>query len=98
MRFATVLFPALALLATPALAAPCGPRSSVTATLADKYGESVERRGLQNADAIIEVWTSAESNTFTILGTRSSGVSCVIAAGHYWSRIPLRPKPRGKVQ
>ena len=70
--------------AAPAYAAQCGPRETVVGKLSSKYSEKLTVGGLQklqNAAAVVEVWASTETGTFTVLVTRANGTSCIMAAG-----------------
>lgn len=64
----------------------CAPRDVVVERLNATYGEVFSGGGLQNADAVFEVWTSKSDGTWTILMTRSDGMSCVMAAGTDWRK------------
>ena len=72
----------------------CAERTTVTERLAGKYGEVFAGGGLKNAEAIFEVWKSAESGTWTIIMTLPNGQSCVMAAGTDW-RDGLPETPAG---
>lgn len=65
----------------------CGVRDSLVARLAEKYGEQQTGAGLGGANAMLEVWTSPETGTWTILLTRPNGVSCIVAAGRHWREV-----------
>ncbi len=74
----------MAATAPPAWAANCADRSTVVERLERKFSETLTVGGLQNnrqASTLVEIWSSAETGTFTILITRPDGVSCVVAAG-----------------
>ncbi|UWQ18526.1 hypothetical protein [Jannaschia sp. M317] len=71
-------------LAAPAQAQSCAPRDSMVKRLLDGYGENFAGGGLQNAEAVFEVWTSPDAGTWTILMTRADGTSCIMAAGTNW--------------
>lgn len=62
----------------------CGDRGVVIERLASKFGEAFAGGGLRNSQAIIEVWASEETGTWTILMTLPDGQSCVMAAGTNW--------------
>lgn len=63
---------------------PCMARESLIRMLEQNYGETQVGLGLQNATALIEVWNSEKSGTFTIFVTHSQGISCVILTGNNW--------------
>ncbi|MGC3938036.1 hypothetical protein ACOTTU_09510 [Roseobacter sp. EG26] len=68
----------------PAAAANCGPREAVIEKLKSKYAEHFTAGGLQTtrtSQTIVEIWSSPDTGTFTVLLTNPNGVSCVVAAG-----------------
>jgi hypothetical protein len=79
-----------ALLAAPALAQTyCAERTAIAERLTAGYAEQLVGGGMQSADGLIEVWTTATGATWTILMTRPDGISCVVATGTDWySRKP----------
>ena len=83
---ASLLF-GMAATAPPALAMSCAARDTVVGRLQSIYSEALTAGGLQSnrtATAMVEVWTSPESGTFTVIVTNPQGVSCVVAAGTDW--------------
>ena len=91
----------LVLLATslPAFSAgqpPCGARDAIVEKLSAGYGEAFAGGGLQNSNAIIEVWFSQEKGTWTILMTQANGMSCIMATGTNWREgFPAVKVPAG---
>ena len=67
--------------------AACGERSAVLTTLKGKYAEKPESMGLAGNGTVVEV-LSSEDGTWTIIMTAPNGVSCLLAAGDYWRRLP----------
>ena len=62
----------------------CGDRTSLLKTLSDKYKEVPRALGLSSSGkAMFEVYTS-KKGTWTILMTTTTGVTCIMAAGHSW--------------
>ncbi len=64
----------------------CAERDAVVARLADRYGETLQSIGLQSNSAVVEVYASADTGTWTILMTRPDGISCLIASGESWQK------------
>lgn len=62
----------------------CGDRSDILTRLEGKYSEAPVAMGLSNTGGVIEVLSSPEGNTWTIIMTDPNGLSCLIAAGEYW--------------
>lgn len=70
---------------------PCAAREQVVARLAERFGETLQSIGMRGADAMIEVYASEATGTWTILLTRPDGAACLIASGDAWEpRAPLR--------
>ncbi len=59
----------------------CAPRESVVDRLASKYGESRQSIGLGSNNAVVEVFASTETGTWTITVTMPNGLTCLVAAG-----------------
>lgn len=62
----------------------CGDRTDILTSLEGKYEEAPVAMGLSNTGGVIEVLSSPEGNTWTIIMTDPNGLSCLIAAGEYW--------------
>jgi|GEM_PF-710282 len=81
---------ALSLSAGAVFAGNCAPRETVVERLEDKFGEQLTSGGLNdNASKtnLVEIWSSAETGTFTVLLTQPNGVSCVVATGEDYFTI-----------
>jgi hypothetical protein len=72
----------------------CGARGEIGAALADGYGEARAGLGLAGNGAVVELFRSAEGETFTIIMTAPSGWTCLLAAGEDWEAVP--PPPAGR--
>ncbi|KPN62742.1 hypothetical protein SAMN04488527_12818 [Aliiroseovarius crassostreae] len=62
----------------------CAPRPDLVEKLSGQYREGLVGGGLQNHKELLEVWSSPETGSFTILVTHANGVSCIVAAGRNW--------------
>jgi len=67
----------------------CGKRTDVVQSLSAEYKESTTGVGLVNNGMVIEVLTS-KTGSWTILMTRTNGVSCVVATGNSWESVDLQ--------
>ncbi len=65
----------------------CGPRELVVNRLAEGYGETRQSMGLGANNAVIEVFASEESGTWTILVTSPNGTSCLVASGQAFETL-----------
>lgn len=83
---AAILFGA-ASTAPPALDAQtiCAPRAGLVAQLEMKYSEKLSAFGFQSSSQVMEVWSSSETGSWTLLVTRADGTSCVVASGMHWT-------------
>jgi len=84
--------------ATPAYAASCAKREIVIDRLQAKFSEQLTAGGLQStrsATAVVEVWASPETGTFTVMLTNAHGVSCIVASGTDWHADKPTPQPKG---
>ena len=66
----------------------CNPRADVLAHLAKKYREVPVAIGVTNKGALVEVLTTADGKTWTIIVTLPNGTSCLVAAGEGWRSVP----------
>ena len=67
---------------------PCGQRDTIVDWLAGKYKEAPVASGISSKGALIEVLSTEEGDTWTILLTAPNGTSCVVDTGQAW-----QPKP-----
>ncbi|MGR3540070.1 MAG: hypothetical protein ACU0BS_01390 [Hasllibacter sp.] len=86
---------AAALPATAIAQQVCGPRAQITAALQIHYGEETKGGGLQNGQAVYEVWASEDERTWTILMSRADGTSCIMASGTDWRDARVQDTPIG---
>ncbi len=81
---------AVILVAGPVLAQSgqnCAPRDVVVDRLAEKYGETRQSMGLGANNAVVEVFASDSSGSWTIIVTSASGVSCLVASGQAFEEL-----------
>ncbi|MEM7075549.1 MAG: hypothetical protein AAGA28_09490 [Pseudomonadota bacterium] len=71
----------------PAFASNCAPREMVIERLASKYGESRQSMGLGANNAVVEVFASEETGTWTITVTSASGMTCLVASGQAFEEL-----------
>lgn len=79
----------------PVHAANCAMRDVVVDRLEGKYSERLTAGGLQTSKSIMEVWSSDETGTFTVILTHPNGVSCIVASGTHWYVDEAQVKPAG---
>jgi hypothetical protein len=78
---------ALPIPATAQSAANCAPHALVVERLATKYGETRQSMGLGANNAVVEVFASDETGSWTITVTNPSGITCLVASGQAYERM-----------
>ncbi len=76
---------------SPALAAEgptCDKRPAVMSQLENKYSEKPVAIGVANNGGVVEVLTTKEGGTWTIVITLPNGMTCLVAAGEDWESFP----------
>ncbi|KUJ73810.1 hypothetical protein AVO45_14455 [Ruegeria marisrubri] len=59
----------------------CAPRPDVLQRLAETYGETRRGIGMARQGAVMEVFASDDTGTWTITVTLPNGLTCLLAAG-----------------
>ena len=75
------------LLALPSAAlaqSPCLPRDKMIDHLANRYNERPVSMGLEGSGKLIELFTTADGSTWTLVMSAPNGPACVVAAGVEW--------------
>ncbi|MBT9384809.1 hypothetical protein KM176_13145 [Pseudooceanicola sp. CBS1P-1] len=78
------------LAAPPLLAAdppPCAPRAVVIDRLHTAFGETPRSVGLGANNAMVELFASDESGTWTITATSPDGMTCLLASGEAYAAL-----------
>ena len=73
----------------------CAPRQVVLERLADGFGETRQSIGLGTNDAVVEVFASGETGTWTITVTTAAGVTCLVASGQSFETLAEALPPKG---
>lgn len=78
-------------------APPCGQRIAVIERLTTSYGETRQGIGLAANNAVMEVFASAKTGSWTIILTMANGMTCMIAAGENYETLsePLPAAGKG---
>ena len=74
----------------------CDKRAKVLGHLAQKYREAPVAVGVTNSGGLVEVLTTGDGNTWTIIVSNPNGMSCLVAAGEGWRRPSVREYPQPK--
>ena len=67
-----------------ASAAQCAARNKVLDMLRDKYSEAPVAFGVTSGGGLLEVLSSKDGATWTVLVTTPKGMTCMTAAGEGW--------------
>lgn len=68
----------------------CGARDAVLSTLAGTFGETRRGLGLAGNGAVVELFASAETGSWTVTVTLASGMTCLVASGEGWTAVDDR--------
>ena len=72
----------------------CGPRAAVIDHLNSQFSETRQSMGLGSNNAVIEVFASDETGSWSITVTQPNGVTCLVASGHQFERLSEDLPPR----
>lgn len=65
----------------------CDMREAIISDLKNGYSEQPVALGVTSAGTVMELWTAANGDTWTLMVTLTDGNSCVIGAGDSWTTI-----------
>ena len=74
----------------------CAPRDQVLARLASTYGETRQSIGLAANNAVVEVFASDASGSWTITVTLPTGLTCLVASGIAYETLAEQLPPSGQ--
>ncbi len=74
--------------ATASAQSVCTTRAEVTKQLDSRYSETPVSIGLARNGGVIEVFSSGDGSTWTMIITMPDGLSCMLAAGEAWENLP----------
>ena len=76
---------------TPAAAQTvCMNRADVLEQLSSKYAETPIALGLEQRGDVVEIFSSGDGATWTMVFTRPDGETCLVASGEAWQAIPVK--------
>ena len=68
----------------------CITRTQAVKSLSENYSEAQVAVGLASNGGVLEVFTSADGATWTVIYTSPRGTSCLVASGEGWVRLQPR--------
>lgn len=74
----------------------CGEHAMIVDLLAERYGEVRQSIALSADNAVVEIFASADTGTWTMTLTRPGGPTCLVAAGHAFEHVPQVPGAAGE--
>jgi len=74
----------------------CGPRPVVIERLTSGFGETRQSIGLGAHNAVVEVFASSDTGTWTITVTMPNGMTCLVAAGQAFETLTEARAPGGE--
>lgn len=81
--------------AFPQSAPPCGDRAGIVAQLAEAYGETRRSWGIAQ-NAVVEVYASDQTGSWTIAVTTPDSQMCMVAAGQGYEADTPQPPAKGQ--
>lgn len=73
----------------------CAPREAVIERLASGYGETRQSIGLGSQGAVVEIFASTETGSWTITVTTPNGTTCLVASGQSFEQLAEALPPKG---
>jgi hypothetical protein len=77
----------------PATEAACATQDEITALLGSRYGESAVSIGLTRTGQVLQIFSSDNGTSWTLLRTSPEGSTCIVAAGKHWQDLSPRRSP-----
>jgi hypothetical protein len=88
---------AIILMTQASQAAPqCGPRAAVLEKLTNGFGETRRSMGIAVNNMVMEVFASAETQSWTITITTPQGQTCLVASGHGFEALAEQLPAKGE--
>ena len=76
-----------------AQAATCADRSYVIAQLQTRFGETLQAVSAPRKSAVLEIYTSRQTESWTVLMSFTRGLSCLVASGRGFETLDARYRP-----
>ncbi|WP_058281910.1 hypothetical protein [Ruegeria denitrificans] len=77
----------MALAAQQVQARTCAPREDIVKRLTETYGETRRGIGIARQGAVMEVYASDQSGSWTITVTLPDGMTCLVASGQAYENM-----------
>jgi len=73
----------------------CTTRGEIVKQLGKRYSEAPVALGLSRNGGVVEVFSTTDGNTWTMVITMPDGTSCMMAAGESWEMIDKLKNRKG---
>ena len=70
--------------------ARCTAHAEITKQLEQRYAEAPVSLGLSSAGRLVQVFSTEDGATWTLVLTQPDGTSCVVGSGRYWQTATPR--------
>ncbi len=70
----------------------CAERADITKRLSTKYFEHPVASGVANNGGLLEVLSSKDGSTWSIIVTMPDGQACMFAVGQHWEMLPEKKR------
>jgi hypothetical protein len=74
----------------------CAPRDQVMDLLAEKYGETRQGMGVADNNAVMEVFASDATGSWTITVSSPNGIMCLVASGQGFQEMAEELPAKGE--
>lgn len=68
----------------------CATHNEISKQLERRYAEEPISLGLSSAGKLVQVFSTTDGATWTMVLTTPDGTSCVVAAGKHWQNLPTK--------
>ena len=70
----------------------CAHHDQMVKRLGAKFTEVPVSLGLAASGHVLQIFTTRDGETWTLVATAPEGKSCIMAAGKYWQQLPIEPE------
>lgn len=73
----------------------CAERAMVVERLEGSFGETRQSVGIGQNNAVVEIFASQTTGTWTIVVSLPNGLSCLVASGESWEQLVVKARVPG---
>ena len=75
-------------------ASACTSDETMSKPLERRYAETPIAGGLSQSGKLLQVFSTKDGETWTVVLVRPDGVSCIVAAGRFWQTVAVKDGPQ----